>query len=71
MVGGAGRPLGVRPGHEQAFAFQPLEPVGQDVRRDTGELIEQVVEPARPAEQRLHHQQSPPVAHPGQGLGQR
>ena len=38
LVGGAGRPLGVRPGHEQRFPFEPLEALGQDVRRDTGDL---------------------------------
>ena len=71
LVGGAGRSLGVRPGHQQRFPFEPFEALGQDVRRDTGDLVEQLVEPARPAEQRLHHQQGPPVTHPGQRLGQR
>ena len=71
LVGGAGRPLGVRPGHQQAVPFEPLESVGQDVRRDTGNLVEQLIEPARPGEQRLNHQQGPPVAHPRQRLGQR
>ena len=45
VVGGAGRPIGIGPGYEQPVAFEPLEPVGQDVRGDTGELAEQVVEP--------------------------
>ena len=71
IVLGAGRPLGVRPGYQQRFPFEPFEALGQDVRRDTGDLVEQLVEPARPGEQRLHHQQGPPVTHPGQRLGQR
>ena len=71
LVGDAGRPLRVRPGHQQRFPFEPLEAFGQDVRRDTGELVEQIVEPARPGEQRLHYQQGPPVTDPGQRLGQR
>jgi hypothetical protein len=71
LVGGAGRSLGVRPRHQQPVPLQPPEPLGQDVRRDAGELAEQIVEPARPGEQRLHHQQGPPVADPGQRLGQR
>ena len=28
LVGGPGRPLGVRPGHEQSFPFEPLEALG-------------------------------------------
>jgi hypothetical protein len=42
-----------------------------DVRRDAGELAEQVVEPLRPGEQYLHHQQRPLVADPGQRLCER
>ena len=34
-------------------------------------LSEQVVEPAWAGQQRLHHQQRPPVADPGQRLGER
>jgi hypothetical protein len=71
LVGGAGRPLGVRPGYQQRFPFEPFEALGQDVRRDTGDLVQQLAEPARPGEQRLHHQQGPAVTHPGQRLGQR
>jgi ATP-binding cassette, subfamily B, bacterial len=67
----AGRPVGVGPGHEQPIPFEPLEALGQDVRRDAGELVEQVVEPARPVEQGLHHQQRPPVTDPGQRLRER
>ena len=62
LVGGARRPLGVGPGYQQPVAFKPLEAVGQDVRGDARDLAEQVVEPARPGQQRLHHQQRPPVA---------
>jgi hypothetical protein len=71
LVGRPRGPLGVEPGYQQGVAFEPLEPLGQDVRRDTRDLAEQLVEPARAGEQGLHHQQAPPVTHPGQRLGER
>ncbi len=52
-------------------AAVPIEALGQDVRGDAGDLAEKVVEPARAGEQCLHHQQCPPVADPGQRLGER
>jgi len=33
-----------------------FEALGEDVRGDPGDLAEQVIEPLRPAEQRLDHQ---------------
>ena len=71
LVVGAGRPLGVGPGYQQPVAFKPLEAVGQDVRGDARDLAEQVVEPERPGQQRLYHQQRPPVPDSGQCLGER
>jgi hypothetical protein len=46
-------------------------PAALPVRRDARQLVEQVVEPLRPGQQRLHHQQGPPVADPGQRLRER
>jgi TraM recognition site of TraD and TraG len=43
-----------------------LEALGEDVRGDPGDLAGQVIEPLRPAEQRLDHQRRPPVTDPGQ-----
>src|SRR6266849_7107556 len=71
LVVGTGRPLGVGPGYQQCVAFEPLEAVGQDVCGDARDLAEQVVEPARPGQQCLHHQQRPPVADSGSCLGER
>ena len=56
LVSGPGRPLRVGPGNQQPFSLQPLEALGKDVRGDPGDLAEQVIEPLRPAEQRLDHQ---------------
>ena len=71
LVGGPGRALGVQPRDQQSVAFEPLEALGQDVRGDARNQAEQLVEPGRAGQQRLHHQQRPPVADPGQRLGER
>ena len=71
LVGGARRALGVGPGHQQPVPFESLEALGQDVRGDPGHLVEQVVKPPRPGQQRLHHQQRPPVTDPSQRLRER
>jgi hypothetical protein len=41
--------------------LQPFEALGEDVRGDPGDLAGQVIEPLRPAGQRLDHQRRPPV----------
>jgi len=71
LIGGARRAVGVGPGHQQPVPLEPLEPLGQDVRRDTRELVEQVVEPLRPGQEGLNHQQGPPIADPGQRFRER
>jgi hypothetical protein len=38
---------------------------------DARDQAEKFVEPARAGQQRFHHQQCPPVADPGQRLGER
>src|SRR5258705_4709313 len=49
--------LAVEPGYQQPLALEPLEALGQNVRRYARDLAEQVVEPAWPAQQGLHPQQ--------------
>jgi hypothetical protein len=71
LIRDAGRALGVGPGHQEPVLSQPLEPLGQDVRRDTRKLVEQIVEPLRPGQQGFHDQQRPPVADPGQCFRER
>jgi len=61
LVGGPGRPLRVGPGNQQPVPLQPLEALGEDVAAIPGDLAEQVIEPLRPAEQRLDQQYRPPV----------
>jgi hypothetical protein len=46
--------------------LQPPEALGEDVRGDPGNLAEQVIEPLRPAVQRLDHERRPPVTDPCQ-----
>jgi hypothetical protein len=43
-------------GFELGQRIQPIEALGEDIRGDPGDLAEQVIEPLRPAEQRLDHQ---------------
>ena len=71
LVGGPGWPMGVGPGHQQSVALEPFEALGQDVRGDARDLAEKFVEPARAGQQRLHYEQRPPVADPGQRFGER
>jgi hypothetical protein len=71
LIRDAGRALGVGPGHQQPVLFEPLEALGQDVRRDTRKLVEQIVEPLRPGQQGLHDQQCPPVTDLGQCFRER
>src|SRR6266566_8755686 len=62
----AGRASIISAGDAPWPELQPLEALGEDVRGDPGDLAEQVIEPLRPAEQRLDHQRRPPVTDPGQ-----
>jgi hypothetical protein len=47
------RPLRVGPGNQQPVRLQSLEALGEDVSAIPADLAEQVIEPLRPAEQRL------------------
>jgi hypothetical protein len=71
LVGEPGWPPRIGPGHQDALALESLQPVGEDVRGDPGELALEVVEPAGAGQQRFHDQERPPVAHAGQRLLQR
>ncbi len=70
LVCGAGWSLGVQPGHRQCIAFKPLEPLGQNVRRDPWDVRLKVVETPRPGEQGLNDEQRPAVTNLSESLGE-
>ena len=47
------RTIRIRPSHHQSIPLQPLKPLGQDIGRNARDLIEQLIEPARAAQQRF------------------
>jgi hypothetical protein len=47
------RTIRIRPSHHQSISLQPLEPLGQDIGRNARNLIEQLIEPTRAAQQRF------------------
>src|SRR5439155_22913676 len=71
LIGEADRPLAVRLGADDALRLQALQPVREDVRRDATDAGLQLIEAARPFQQRLDHEQAPSVPHPLEGSRER
>src|SRR5205807_9342590 len=70
-VRGTRRPVRVGHGENQEFLLQMRQAMGQDVRRDARQRLDEVVEPSGTLEQRLNEQHRPAVAHPGHRRGKR
>jgi hypothetical protein len=66
----ARRTLLVAPPEEDPSALEPPETVREDVRRETGQRITQLAEPAWAVEERLDQEQAPAVAHLLEGVVQ-
>lgn len=64
LVGEPKRTLRVRACHQHTLTLKALEPIGQDVRGDSGQRRLKVVEAARAIEQGLDDEQAPAVADP-------
>ena len=58
----AARPLAVGRREEQRLPFEVTQPLCEGVRRDTADVLEQLVETARTAEERVDEEKRPPVA---------
>lgn len=71
LVGCARRSLGIWPRYEKRVAFQTLEALRQDVRRDPRDLLQEIVESPRSGEQGLHNEQSPTIADLYESIGER
>ena len=55
-------PLGVRAAHHDRLPLEVTQALGEDVRRDAADVPDQLVEAAGAAEERVDHEQRPPVA---------
>ena len=67
----AARPLAVGRRDEQRLAFKVSQPLCEGVRRDTADVLEQLVEAARAAEERVDEEKRPAVADTLQRLCER
>ena len=70
LVRGAWWSLGVQPGHHQRVALKPLEPLGQNVRREPWDVSLKVVESPRTSEQGLNDEQRPAITNSKESLGE-
>src|SRR5215207_194789 len=70
LVRGSGWALGVQPGHHQRVALEPLQPLGQNVRRDPWDVGLEVVESPRLNEQSLNDEQRPAITDASESLGE-
>src|SRR5829696_797601 len=69
LVRGSGWALGVQPGHHERVALEPLQPLGQNVRRNPWDVGLKVVESSRPNEERLNDEQRPAITNASESLG--
>ena len=65
----SGRVLAVEVGRDDAFLFEPLEPVGQDVGGDSLRGGRELHEPSLPSGEVTDYEQRPPVPHDVEGVG--
>jgi hypothetical protein len=69
LVRGSGWAIGVQPGHHQRVALKPLQPLGQNVRRNPWDVGLEVVESHRLNEQSLNDEQRPAITDASESLG--
>jgi hypothetical protein len=70
LVRGSGWALGVQPGHHQRVALEPLQPLGQNVRRNPWDVGLEVVESPRLNKQSLNDEQRPAITNASESLGE-
>ena len=71
LIRSAWRSLDVRSRDQESVTLEPLEALGQDIRCDPWNVLQQFVEPPRSGKQGLYDEQGPPVANPNECRCQR